>query len=214
MIERLLSIPWYQQRVARAEGRQEVMVGYSDSAKDVGRVAAAWSLYKAQEAIIEACRVSGVALTLFHGRGGSVGRGGGPTYLAIQSQPPGSIDGTLRVTEQGEMIQAKFGLRGVALRTLEVYTAATLDAVLRPPTPVDSRWRNAMAAVAESSRAAFRGTVYEDPSFLRYFRTVTTEGELDAMHIGSRPGRKLASTLLDPASLDGAAPTALIRRRR
>ena len=112
------------------EGRQEVMVGYSDSAKDVGRLAAAWELYKAQESIVAACRAHGVPVTLFHGRGGSVGRGGGPTHLAIRSQPPGSIDGTLRVTEQGEMIQAKFGLPGIALRTLEVYTTATLEATL------------------------------------------------------------------------------------
>ena len=106
------------------------MVGYSDSAKDVGRLAAAWELYKAQEAIVETSRAHGVPVTLFHGRGGSVGRGGGPTHLAIKSQPPGSIDGTLRVTEQGEMIQAKFGLPGIALRTLEVYTTATLEATL------------------------------------------------------------------------------------
>ncbi|HXG54857.1 MAG TPA: phosphoenolpyruvate carboxylase [Vicinamibacterales bacterium] len=190
MIDRLLSIPWYRERVARAGGRQEVMVGYSDSAKDAGRVAAAWALYESQEAIVAACRVHGVALTLFHGRGGSVGRGGGPTYLAIQSQPPGSVDGTLRVTEQGEMIQAKFGLRGVALRTLEVYTAATLDAALTSPPPVDPRWRDAMREIAESSRAAFRRTVYEDPDFLRYFHTATPEAQLDAMHIGSRPARR------------------------
>ena len=126
----LLSIPWYRARVMRDEGRQEVMVGYSDSAKDIGRLAAAWELYKAQESIVAACREHGVPITLFHGRGGSVGRGGGPTHLAIQSQPPGSVDGTLRVTEQGEMIQAKFGLPGIALRTLEVYTTATLEATL------------------------------------------------------------------------------------
>jgi phosphoenolpyruvate carboxylase len=126
----LLSIPWYRNRVMRAEGRQEVMVGYSDSAKEIGRLAAAWELYKAQETIVGACREHGVPITLFHGRGGSVGRGGGPTYLAIQSQPPGSVDGTLRVTEQGEMIQAKFGLSGIAVRTLEVYTTATLEASL------------------------------------------------------------------------------------
>ena len=88
------------------------MVGYSDSAKDVGRLAAAWELYKAQESIVAACRGTACRVTLFHGRGGTVGRGGGPTHLAIQSQPPGSVDGTLRVTEQGEMIQAKFGLPG------------------------------------------------------------------------------------------------------
>jgi phosphoenolpyruvate carboxylase len=111
---------------------QEVMVGYSDSSKDVGRLSAAWELYKAQEAIVEACRGRGVEITLFHGRGGSVGRGGGPTYLALQSQPSGSIDGTLRVTEQGEMIQALFGLPGIATRTMEVYTSGTLDAWLTP----------------------------------------------------------------------------------
>ncbi len=112
MIDALLSIPWYRDRVMQNEGRLEVMVGYSDSAKDVGRLAAAWELYKAQESIVETSRAHGVPVTLFHGRGGSVGRGGGPTHLAIRSQPPGSIDGTLRVTEQGEMIQAKFGLPG------------------------------------------------------------------------------------------------------
>src|SRR4029077_3077825 len=119
VIDQLLSVPWYRARIDAAGNRQEVMVGYSDSSKEIGRVGAAWELYKAQGAIGRACRAHGVALTLFHGRGGSVGRGGGPTSLAIQSQPPGSVDGTLRVTEQGEMIQAKFGLAGVALRTLE-----------------------------------------------------------------------------------------------
>jgi phosphoenolpyruvate carboxylase len=186
----LLSIPWYRDRVMRAEGRQEVMVGYSDSAKEIGRLAAAWELYKAQETIVEACREHGVPITLFHGRGGSVGRGGGPTYLAIQSQPPGSVDGTLRVTEQGEMIQAKFGLPGIAVRTLEVYTTATLEASLAPPARVDPAWRGAMDRVAEASRLAFRRTVYDDPRFLPYFSAATPEAELDALHIGSRPARR------------------------
>src|SRR5205085_1596237 len=140
VIDRLLSLPWYRARIEAAGNRQEVMVGYSDSSKDIGRVAAAWELYKAQGAIGNACRAHGVALTLFHGRGGSVGRGGGPTSLAIQSQPPGSVDGTLRVTEQGEMIQAKFGLAGVALRTLEVYTSATLQATIVSPPPARPEW--------------------------------------------------------------------------
>ena len=148
VIDRLLSLPWYHDRVMKAGGRQEVMVGYSDSAKDIGRLAAAWELYKSQESIVEASRTHGVAVTLFHGRGGSVGRGGGPTALAIQSQPPGSVDGTLRVTEQGEMIQAKFGLPGIALRTLEVYTTATLEAALGRP----SRARPALARDHGSSR--------------------------------------------------------------
>ncbi len=111
------------------------MVGYSDSAKDVGRLAAGWELYRAQEEIVAACRRHDVEVTLFHGRGGSVGRGGGPTHLAILSQPAGSIDGTLRVTEQGEMLQSLFGLPDIALRTLEVYTSGTLEAWLAPAPP-------------------------------------------------------------------------------
>jgi phosphoenolpyruvate carboxylase len=189
----LLSIPWYRARVMRDEGRQEVMVGYSDSAKDIGRLAAAWELYKAQETIVAACREHGVPITLFHGRGGTVGRGGGPTYLAIQSQPPGSVDGTLRVTEQGEMIQAKFGLPGIALRTLEVYTTATLEATLSTPRPVSSEWRGTMERVAGAARSDFRRTVYDDPRFLRYFSAATPEAELDALHIGSRPARRKSS---------------------
>ena len=187
MIDALLSIPWYRDRVMQNEGRLEVMVGYSDSAKDVGRLAAAWELYKAQESIVETSRAHGVPVTLFHGRGGSVGRGGGPTHLAIRSQPPGSIDGTLRVTEQGEMIQAKFGLPGIALRTLEVYTTATLEATLGEPAPVEPAWRAAMDRLSANAREAFRRTVYDDPRFLDYFRAATPEAELDAMHIGSRP---------------------------
>ncbi|HXW06736.1 MAG TPA: phosphoenolpyruvate carboxylase [Vicinamibacterales bacterium] len=186
----ILSIPWYRDRVMRDAGRQEVMVGYSDSAKEVGRLAAAWELYKAQETIVAACRDHHVPITLFHGRGGSVGRGGGPTWLAIQSQPPGSVDGTLRVTEQGEMIQAKFGLPGIALRTLEVYTTATLEATLAEPAPVAGAWRDTMERISAGARDAFRGIVHEDPRFLRYFRAATPEAELDALHIGSRPARR------------------------
>ena len=186
----LLSIPSYRERVMRNEGHQEVMVGYSDSAKEIGRIAAAWELYKAQETIVAACRDHDVPITLFHGRGGSVGRGGGPTYLAIQSQPPGSVDGTLRVTEQGEMIQAKFGLPGIAVRTLEVYATATLEATLGSPSPVDPLWRTTMERVAEAARAAFRRAVYDDSRFVPYFSSATPEAELDAMHIGSRPARR------------------------
>jgi phosphoenolpyruvate carboxylase len=190
MIDALLSIPWYRKRVIESEGRLEVMVGYSDSAKDVGRLAAAWDLYKAQESIVSASRAHGVPITLFHGRGGSVGRGGGPTHLAIRSQPPGSVDGTLRVTEQGEMIQAKFGLPGIALRTLEVYTTATLEAMLGTPQPIEPAWRETMESLSASARDAFRATVYDDPRFMEYFQTATPVAELDALHIGSRPAKR------------------------
>ncbi len=189
VMDRLFSLPWYRDRIRKSGGRQEVMVGYSDSAKDIGRLAAAWELYKGQEAIVAAARAHGVAITLFHGRGG------GPTSLAIQSQPPGSVDATLRVTEQGEMIQAKFGLPGIALRTLEVYTTATLEAALATPAPLNPRWRAAMEKVAGAASAAFRRTVYDDPRFPTYFRAATPVAELDALHIGSRPAKRGAGGL-------------------
>ncbi|HEX7019748.1 MAG TPA: phosphoenolpyruvate carboxylase [Gemmatimonadaceae bacterium] len=185
----LFADSWYRARVDANGGRQEVMVGYSDSAKDAGRFAAAWDLYRAQEEIVAACRDSGVKLTLFHGRGGSVGRGGGPTYLAIQSQPPGSIDGTLRVTEQGEMLQAKFGLEGIAVRTLEVYVTATLEAALTLHSAPPSEFRDEMTRLADAARAAYRRTI-TDRRFLEYFREATPERELDLTNIGSRPARR------------------------
>jgi phosphoenolpyruvate carboxylase len=180
-------VPWYREWI---RGRQEVMIGYSDSAKDVGRLAASWDLHKAQEAIVDTCRRHLVAVTLFHGRGGSVGRGGGPTHLAILSQPAGSIDGTIRVTEQGEMLQALFGLPDIALRTLEVYTSGMLEAWLAPAPPAPPEWRAAMERLRSSARDAFRGLVYEHPRFVEYFRAATPEAELGEMNIGSRPARR------------------------
>ena len=172
---------------------QEVMVGYSDSSKDVGRLSAAWELYKAQEAIVLACRERRVDVTLFHGRGGSVGRGGGPTYLALQSQPSGSIDGTLRVTEQGEMIQALFGLPGIATRTMEVYTSGTLDAWLTPVPPPEAEWRACMDRLCADGAQAYRSCVYDRPEFIDYFRTATPLPELEHLNIGSRPARRKKS---------------------
>ncbi|KAI3976842.1 hypothetical protein MKX01_008700 [Papaver californicum] len=133
VIRKLLSIDWYREHILKNHnGHQEVMVGYSDSGKDAGRFTAAWELYKAQEDVVAACNEFGIKVTLFHGRGGSIGRGGGPTHLAIQSQPPGSVMGTLRSTEQGEMVEAKFGLPQTAVRQLEIYTSAVLLATLQP----------------------------------------------------------------------------------
>jgi phosphoenolpyruvate carboxylase len=174
----------------RAGGQLEVMIGYSDSAKDAGRLAAAWALYQAQEEIVQVCEARGVALTLFHGRGGSVGRGGGPTHVAIRSQPPGTVRGTLRVTEQGEMIQSKFGLPGIALRNLELYTTAVVEATLVPPAPCRPEWRELMDRLSERSLQVYRGVVREEPRFLAYFRAVTPEAELSRLNIGSRPARR------------------------
>jgi phosphoenolpyruvate carboxylase len=187
----LLAVACYQERI---QGRQEIMLGYSDSAKDGGRLAAAWELYQAQERIVAAGRATNTAITLFHGRGGTVSRGGGPTYIAIQSQPPGSVDGALRVTEQGEMIAAKFGLPGIARRTLEVYLTATLEATLAPTAEPDPAWRDRMQQLADTARAAYQRLVYETPEFLEYFRAATPETELGALRIGSRPARRGGGT--------------------
>jgi phosphoenolpyruvate carboxylase len=191
VMDRLLTEPWYRARIA---GRQEVMIGYSDSAKDVGRVAAGWELFKAQEAVVASCARHETRATLFHGRGGSVGRGGGPTHLALQSQPPGSIDGTLRVTEQGEMLQALFGFADIAVRTMEVYTTGTLEAWLTPVRAGADEWRACMDRLAADARAGYRRVVYDDPRFIDYFHASTPEAEIGEMNIGSRPARRSAGS--------------------
>jgi len=187
IVDTLLGLPWYRERI---QGRQEVMLGYSDSAKDVGRLTAGWELYKAQEAIVAACARNGVLVTLFHGRGGSVGRGGGPTHLALQSQPPGSLDGTLRVTEQGEMLQALFGFPEIAVRTMEVYTTGTLEAWLAPVGAPPAEWRECMDRLAADARTAYRQVVDDSPEFTEYLHAATPESDIDALNLGSRPARR------------------------
>lgn len=190
----LFDTPVYRDGI---NGRQEIMIGYSDSAKDAGRLAASWALFTAQERLVEVCRGHDVKLTLFHGRGGTVGRGGGPTYLAINSQPPGSIDGSIRVTEQGEMIDSKFGLPDVALRNLELYTTATLEATLLPPAEPKPEWRDLMDKLAKDAAASYRSVVRGDPDFVPYFRSATPEPELGGLNIGSRPSRRRKGTGVD-----------------
>jgi phosphoenolpyruvate carboxylase len=196
-IDALLRVPWYR---ARTGGHQEVMVGYSDSAKDAGRFAAAWILYRAQEEIVAACQRHGVRVTLFHGRGGSIGRGGGPTYLAIQSQPPRTLaqpvsdTASVRITEQGETIEAKFGLVDIAVRTLEVYTSAMLEATVAPQAAPRDEWRAIMDRLAGEARTAYRAVVYDTPEFLDYFHSATPVPELAAINIGSRPARRPGAT--------------------
>lgn len=176
--------------VERMDHKQEIMIGYSDSSKDAGRMAAAWALYKAQEALVSLCKSFKVDLTLFHGRGGTVGRGGGPTYLAIMSQPPGSVDKTLRVTEQGEMIQAKFGIPEIAIRNLDLYVAGTLSASLKKGPPIPRIWSDIMDQLAERSSQEYRKVVYGDAHFQEYFTLATPVNELGSLNIGSRPSRR------------------------
>ncbi|HYQ37737.1 MAG TPA: phosphoenolpyruvate carboxylase [Pseudomonas sp.] len=187
VIDRLLAIPGYRQGLA---GPQEVMIGYSDSAKDAGTLAAAWAQYRAQEALVEVCARHGVELLLFHGRGGTVGRGGGPAHAAILSQPPGSVAGRFRVTEQGEVIRFKFGLPGVAEQNLNLYLAAVLEATLLPPPAPTAEWRELMGRLAADGVAAYRAVVREHPQFVDYFRQATPELELGRLPLGSRPARR------------------------
>lgn len=186
----LLALPAYRELIP---GHQEIMLGYSDSAKDAGRLAANWDLYLAQEKLVEICQREKIGLTLFHGRGGSVGRGGGPTYLAILSQPPGSVQGSIRVTEQGEMIQSKFGIPGIAERTLELYLTATLEATLTCGQAEKPEWRPLMNQLADDATRAYRSVVQDTGEFIPYFRAATVEDELSELKIGSRPARRKGS---------------------
>ncbi len=186
-LERLLNVDWYRQRI---DGSQEIMIGYSDSGKDAGHLTAAWALFQTQERLVACCRRHGVRLTLFHGRGGSIGRGGGPTHAAILSQPPGSVNGSLRVTEQGEVIQAKFGLPGIALRNLELYITAVLEATLQPPPDPRREWRELMDQLSAVAVKQYRGLVRETEDFVPYFRAATPEQEIAGLTIGSRPAKR------------------------
>ncbi|WP_027859524.1 phosphoenolpyruvate carboxylase [Marinobacterium jannaschii] len=186
-IDALLRVDWYKNYTA---GHQEVMIGYSDSAKDAGQLAAAWGQYKAQEGLTSLCREHGVNLTLFHGRGGTVGRGGGPSHTAILSQPPGSVAGSLRVTEQGEMIRFKFGIPEIACRNLELYAGAVLEATLAPPAAPDPAWREQMEQLAARGLQEYRAVVRNDPQFVPYFRAATPEQELAKLPLGSRPAKR------------------------
>lgn len=188
-IDRLLGLPGYRQRL---HGPQEVMIGYSDSAKDAGTTAAAWAQYRAQESLVDICRAHQVELLLFHGRGGTVGRGGGPAHAAILSQPPGSVAGRFRTTEQGEMIRFKFGLPDIAEQNLSLYLAAVLEATLLPPPMPEPQWRETMERLAEEGVKAYRSVVRDDPQFVEYFRQATPEGELGRLPLGSRPAKRRA----------------------
>lgn len=155
-------------------------------------MASAWALYRAQEGLVAVSSKHGAALTLFHGRGGTIGRGGGPIALSIRSQPAGSLARGLRVTVQGEAIDASFGSPEIAVQTLELYTTATLESLLRPPAPPEPRWRNKMDDLAARAARAYRA-VLEDPRFVPYFEAATPERELGLLNIGSRPAKRRMS---------------------
>ncbi len=187
IMQQLFNINWYRGTI---NNKQMIMIGYSDSAKDAGSLAAGWAQYRAQEALIKTCQEAGVLLTLFHGRGGTVGRGGGPAKVALFSQPPGSLKGGLRVTEQGEMIRFKLGLPDLAIKTLSLYTDAILEANLLPPPAPQQEWRDLMDELSDISCDMYQGIVRRDPNFIPYFYQATPEAELAKLPLGSRPAKR------------------------
>jgi phosphoenolpyruvate carboxylase len=198
---RLFENQIYQRQIAAHARLQEVMIGYSDSSKDGGILTSSWELYKAQERLCEVARAHEIELRLFHGRGGSIGRGGGPTHEAILAQPPGTVAARIKITEQGEVISSKYGLPEIALRNLETTTAATIAASL-PHEDIDeqrlAKWKEVMEQISEEAFAAYRRFVRETEGFYDYFAQATPIEELQHLRIGSRPAkRKAGSRSLD-----------------
>ncbi|OKY27840.1 phosphoenolpyruvate carboxylase [Thalassotalea sp. PP2-459] len=187
VMDELLTIDAYK---SRCDNKHFVMIGYSDSAKDAGVLAAAWGQYHSQEALVNVFKSHDTVLKLFHGRGGTIGRGGGPAHAAIASQPPGTLDGGLRVTEQGETIRYKFGLPSLAVRSLHLYASAILDSLITPPLTPSDEWRELMGKLATESCDIYRHYVQEEPDFVRYFRQATPEQELASLPLGSRPSKR------------------------
>jgi len=200
ILDDALRLPVYRAWVRARGDAQEVMLGYSDSNKDGGYLTSSWSLYKAQRELVRVCRTQGVRLRLFHGRGGTVGRGGGPSYDAILAQPAGSVDGALRLTEQGEVIRAKYRDPATGRHNLEILVAATMEASLAPPPADESEPARRIAIMDELSGRAFtayRTLVAETPGFLDYFRSVTPIAEIGELNIGSRPTSRKGSLRLE-----------------
>jgi phosphoenolpyruvate carboxylase len=187
-MDALFSMPAYKNHI---QGKQEVMVGYSDSAKDAGRLAASWAQYKCQEEMVNIGQSYGVELTFFHGKGGTVSRGGNPAlYRAILAHPPDTINGRFRITEQGEMITQNFGQNGIAERTLDLFTAGVLAEKFEPHFAPKIEWREAMERLADISCESYRSIVQEDKRFVPYFRASTPELELSGLNVGSRPAKR------------------------
>ena len=197
ILQAALAVPIYQAMVAARGDTQEIMLGYSDSNKDGGYLAANWALYRAELDLVEASRSAGIRLRLFHGRGGTIGRGGGPSYEAILAQPPGAVDGSLRLTEQGEVIAAKYAEPRIAQRNLESLIAATLESTLLDVEGLGDAAGPAYAVLDELAALAQRSyaeLVHETAGFVEYFEQSTPVSEIGALNIGSRPAMRKATT--------------------
>lgn len=200
IMDELFSLPYYRKLLASRGDVQEVMLGYSDSNKDGGFLAANWELYKAETELTKVFAKHEIELRLFHGRGGTVGRGGGPSYQAILAQPPGSVNGQIRITEQGEVIGSKYSDPEIGRRNLETLVAATVEATLLSHDILGERaasYYQVMEVLAGDALAAYRSLVYETPGFERYFQESTPIKEIAGLHIGSRPPSRKQSDLIE-----------------
>ena len=208
IVDELLRDDRYRAHLRSRGDRQEVMLGYSDSNKESGPVAAHWLLYRAQERLVAVARRHGVELTLFHGRGGSIGRGGGPTHRAILAQAPGSIDGRLKLTEQGEVLAAKYADPAIAEHELELVASS----VLLASTPerdaetatIAETGRAVMEEMAEAAYRAYRALVWEEPTFEAWFGAATPISELSDLRLGSRPASRVTVGIEQPGRGGGS----------
>ena len=187
IMETLFSQSWYRKLI---KNNQEVMIGYSDSSKDAGKICANWHQYKAQEEIVKLGKKFNINLTFFHGRGGSAGRGGGPIQATLRSQPPQSVSGKIRITDQGEVIQQKYGYEPLAKYNLCSYIGAVTEATLNPPPSPKKSWRSLIEKMSEISKNSYRKNINQSSDFIKYFKTVTPHKALGKLSIGSRPSKR------------------------
>ena len=199
ILKALLSSDLYRDHLKRRKNRQTIMIGYSDSNKDGGLASSRWAIQNAQEMLVNAMSSEDIELTLFHGRGGTVSRGGSKTHVSVLGAPPGTVNGRLRVTEQGEIINEKYGLRGIALRTLEQITGSVALATAMPRHRGNDmpEWHDIMDDIAAESRKAYRKLVYDSPEFYDYFRKATPMDVIQRMRIGSRPSSRRSQSSIE-----------------
>ena len=187
VMKNLFKLPWYRKMI---NSKQEVMIGYSDSSKDAGKLSASWHQYKLQEELRNIAKKYKIDLVFFHGRGGSPGRGGGPIQATLKSQPSGTVNGKIRITDQGEVIQQKYGYKPLAEYNLCSYIGAVMDASLNPPPRSKKNWRELIQKMSEISTSAYRKYLNQSEDFIRYFKTVTPHKSLGKLAIGSRPTKR------------------------
>ena len=187
VMEKLFSQNWYRKLI---QNKQEVMIGYSDSSKDAGKICASWHQYKAQEEIVKLGNKYNIKITFFHGRGGSAGRGGGPIQATLRSLPPNSVNGKIRITDQGEVIQQKYGYEPLAKYNLCSYIGAVTEATLNPPSNPKQSWRSLIEKMSDISKSSYRKNINYSSDFIKYFETVTPHKALGKLSIGSRPSKR------------------------